>query len=54
MRDTKVLESFKKKVELKLKQKNIVRYLRKEVDINGNGTRDYVIKNGINKGKIAK
>ncbi len=54
MRDTKVLESFKKKVEKQLKEMNIFKNLRKEVEINGNGTRDYVIKNGINKGKIAK
>jgi len=54
MRDTKVLESFSKKVERKLKEMNIFRYLKKEVNINGNGTRDYVIKKGVNRGKIAK
>ena len=50
----KVLEAFKKKAEQKLKEKNIFRFLRKEVEHGANGTRDYVIKKGINKGKIAK
>jgi len=54
MRDTKVLESFKKKVEKELKQKNIFKYLRKEVEIGANGTQKYVIKKGINKGRIAE
>ena len=54
MRDTKVLESFKKKVEKKLKEMNLFRYLKKGVEANANGTREYVIKKGINKGKIAK
>jgi uncharacterized Fe-S cluster-containing MiaB family protein len=31
----------------------MVRNLKKEVTIGANGTRDYVIKEGINKGKIA-
>ena len=39
MRDIKLLEVFKKKVEKKLKEKNIFKHLRKEVNINGNGTR---------------
>ena len=52
MRDTKVLESFKKKVEKELKQKNIFQYLRKEVEIGATGTQRYRIKNGPNKGKI--
>jgi len=54
MRDTKVLETFSKKVERKLKEMNIFRYLKKEVEINGNGTSEYVIKKGINRGRIAK
>ena len=54
MRDTKVLESFKKKVEKELKQKIIFQYLRKEVEIGANGTQKYVIKKGINKGRIAE
>ena len=33
---------------------NIFKHLRKEVDHGANGTKDYVIKKGINRGKIAK
>ena len=54
MRDTKVLESFKKKVEKKLKEMNIFKNLKKEVEHGANCTQQYVIKKGINKGKIAK
>ncbi len=38
MRDTKVLESFKKRIEKELKEKNIFKNLRKEVDTGANGT----------------
>jgi len=54
MRDTKSLESFLKKIKTELKEKNIFRYLKKEVEHGAHGTRDYVIKKGINKGKVAK
>ena len=54
MRDIKVLESFKKHTEKKLKEMNLFKYLKKEVESGANGTQDYVIKKGINKGKIAK
>jgi hypothetical protein len=50
MRDTKYLESFKKNTEKKLKEMNIFKYLKKEVEYGANGT----IKKGINKGKVAK
>jgi hypothetical protein len=40
MRDNKVLESFKKKLEKNLKEMNIFKHL--------------VIKKGINKGKVVK
>ena len=53
MRDTKYLESFKKNTEKKLKEMNIFKYLKKEVEHGANGTKDYVIKKGINKDKIA-
>ena len=52
MRDTKVLETFKRRIEKEIKEKNIFKYLRKEVEIFANGTQKYVIKKGINKGKI--
>ena len=54
MRDTKVLESFKKHAEKKLKEMNIFKNLKKEVEHGANGTLQYVIKKGINKGKVAK
>jgi len=54
MRDGKVLESFKKKIEKEKKEKNIFKHLRKEVETGANGTQDYIIKKGINKGKVAK
>ena len=54
MRDTKILEQYTKAAERKSKEMNIFRHLKKEVETNANGTREYVIKKGINKGKIAK
>ena len=54
MRDTKVLESFRKHAEKKLKEMNLTKYLKKEVNYGANGTQKYVIKKGINKGKIAE
>ena len=54
MRDTKILEVFKKHAEKKLKEMNIFKNLKKEVEHGANGTQQYVIKKGINKGKIAK
>ena len=53
MRDTKVLEAFSIKKEKEEKQKNLFRNLKKEVETGANGTQEYIIKKGINKGKIA-
>ena len=53
MRDTKLLDSFKKRIEKELKEKNIFKNLRKEVEIGANGTQQYIIKKGINTGKVA-
>ena len=50
MRDTKLLESFKKRIEKELKEKNGFQHLRKEVVIGANCTQRYVINKGINKG----
>ena len=52
MRDTKTLESFAKKVEKKLKEMKVFRYARKEVETGANGTQKYIIKKGVNKGKV--
>ena len=54
MRDNKVLESFIKHTEKKLKEMNLFKFLKKEVNHGANGTKDYVIKKGVNKGKVAK
>ena len=54
MRDNKVLEEFNKKVEKKLKEMDIFKYLKKEEETGANGTQSYIIKKGINKGKVAK
>ena len=54
MRDSKSLESFLKRIDKELKQKNIFKHLRKEVNTGANGTQKYVIKKGVNKGKVAE
>ena len=54
MRDTKVLESFRSRVEKRLKEMKLFVNLKKEVEHGANGTQEYVIKKGPNKGKIAK
>ena len=54
MRDTKLLHTHSAKLMREAKEKQLQRFLRKEVEHGANGTRDYVIKKGINKGKIAK
>jgi len=54
MRDTKVLESFLKHTEKKIKEMNLFKFLKKEVETGASGTQDYVIKKGPNKDKIAK
>ena len=54
MRDTKVLEAFKKTVERKFKEMDLFKRLKKEVNVGANGTQQYVIKKGTNKGKVAK
>ena len=53
MRDTKVLETFSIEKEKKEKEKHLFKNLRKEVETGANGTQEYIIKKGINKGKIA-
>jgi len=53
MRDTKLLEKFAENNAKKEKEKILFRNLKKEVETGANGTQDYVIKEGINKNKIA-
>ena len=54
MRDTKVLESFRDRVEKRLKEMKVFINLKKSVEHGANGTQEYVLKKGPNKGKIAK
>ena len=53
MRDTKTIESFLKQKNIKEKEKVLFKNLKKEVETGANGTQKYVIKEGVNKGKIA-
>ena len=53
MRDTKTIETFLKQKDIKEKEKILFKNLKKEVETGANGTQKYVIKQGINKGKIA-
>lgn len=54
MRDTKLLEKYSKDQSKIVKEKQLFKDLKKEVDTGANGTQQYVIKEGINKNKIAK
>ncbi len=51
MRDNKTLLYFQKKLEKQYKEMTLFRNLKKEVETGANGTQDYIIKKGINKGK---
>jgi len=53
MRDSRSLESFLKEKDKKVKEKILFKNLKKEVEIGANGTQKYVIKQGVNKGKVA-
>ena len=48
----KKLNNYIESLHKKNKEMNLVKYLKKEVEIGGNGTQKYVVKNGINKGKV--
>jgi len=54
MRDTKTLEQFSRNAQKKLKEMNLFKSLKKEVETGANGTQKYVIKKGINKGRVAE
>ena len=53
MRDSKTIESFLKQKDIKEKEKILFKNLKKEVETGANGTQKYVIKQGVNKGKVA-
>ena len=54
VRDNRVIESFLKKTQRKLKEMSLFKSLKKEVETGANGTQNYIIKKGINKDTIAK
>ena len=54
MRDIKKLTEFTKNKEHKDKEMNLFKFLKKEVETGANGTQNYIIKKGINKGKKAE
>ena len=47
-----ILDQQVQLLEKDLKQKTLFKDLKKEVEIGANGTQKYVIKKGINKGKV--
>jgi hypothetical protein len=53
MRDNKVLHAYIDKIVRDKKQMELFKNLKKEVETGANGTQDYIIKKGINSGKIA-
>ena len=53
MRDTKHLEKFARERAQKEEQKKLFKNKIKSVEAGANGTLEYTIKEGINKGKIA-
>jgi len=53
MRDTKTITAYAQKMMREAKQKLMFKNLRKEVDSGANGTQKYVIKNGVNSGRVA-
>ena len=53
MRDTKHLESFARRRAQKETEKSLFKNKIKAVNKGANGTFDYTIKEGVNKGKVA-
>ncbi len=53
MRDTKHLESFARERVVKEKEKSLFKNKIKAVNKGANGTFEYTIKEGVNKGKLA-
>ena len=53
MRDTKHLENFARERSEKEKEKSLFKNKIKAVNKGANGTFEYTIKEGVNKGKIA-
>jgi len=49
---TKQLTEHAREVNRKKQELNLTKHLRKEVEVGANGTQKYVIKSGVNKGKV--
>ena len=49
---TKQLTAHRNEVNRKKQELNLTKNLRKEVEVGANGKQKYVIKEGINKGKV--
>ena len=48
----KQILDHQKEIQKKNKQVDLIKNLKKEVNIGANGTQNYIIKKGINKGKM--
>ena len=48
----KQILDHQKEIQKKNKQADLIKNLKKEVNIGANGTQNYIIKKGINKGKM--
>ena len=51
-RNTRKILNYISDMEKKAKQMSYIKHLKKEVEIGANGTQKYVIKEGVNKGKV--
>ena len=54
MRDLKSYTQYAREKAKQVKELTLSRLLRKEVEIGNGGTQGYVLKAGVNKGKLAK
>ena len=54
MRDVNSILAYAKQMQKKAKESLLQKVMRKEVNVGGNGTQSYVIKNGSNAGTVAK
>tara|TARA_Y100001949_G_C15689377_1_gene201736 strand:+ start:246 stop:422 length:177 start_codon:yes stop_codon:yes gene_type:complete len=52
MRDVKSLLAYAKEMQKKAKESMFNKLMRKEVETGANGTQKYVIKQGVNRGKV--
>ena len=53
MRDVNSILAYAKQMQKKAKESLLQKVMRKEVNVGGNGTQSYVIKNGTTAGTVA-